>query len=69
MTEYKFKVNDMACANCARTISNAVNNLDGAQQVDTDVQGKTVTVTADAPLNSDQIRQAIEQVGFTPEQS
>ena len=62
-----FKVPDMNCAHCARTITGAVSNLPGIRGVDADPETKLVNLEADDDVDGEAVRKAIEEAGFHPE--
>lgn len=61
----QFKVPDMTCGHCEKTIRNALSTLPGIKTVDIDLAAKTVRIdgTADAAA----IRHTITEAGYTPE--
>ena len=59
-----FVVEDMACQNCANTITNALNNAN-ASNVETDVENKLVTVDYDdEQVDVEELLSALDNVGF-----
>ncbi|MBN2342931.1 MAG: permease [Deltaproteobacteria bacterium] len=62
----EFTVNDMTCGHCAKTIENAICNLEGVKSVQADPDNKKVLI--DAAQNTEEIvRKAIVDAGYTPE--
>ena len=55
------KVPSIACEVCAKTITNAILNIDSTAKVDVDVDQKLVTVTSEQTV--DTIKQAITDAG------
>jgi len=64
-----YKVPDMNCQHCARTISSAVSGLPGIRGVDANPDSKLLTLDADDGIDKDVIRKAIEEAGFHPEEA
>ncbi|MGF1522815.1 MAG: heavy-metal-associated domain-containing protein [Leptolyngbyaceae cyanobacterium] len=65
MTTLNLIISDMACAACAETITKAIQALDTAASVQADTTTKQVVVSTTA--ESEQIKQAIAQAGYTVE--
>ncbi|MDB5789875.1 heavy-metal-associated domain-containing protein [Caballeronia mineralivorans] len=60
----EFQVNDMSCGGCARSISNAVKQVDPAASVDVDIVQKTVKVTSS--VSPENVLNAISEAGYNP---
>ncbi|ELS01034.1 copper chaperone [Xenococcus sp. PCC 7305] len=60
----QFKVPDMACDACAKSITQAVQTLDSGAIVKADTQTKQVTVETLASESS--VRDAIAEAGYNP---
>lgn len=61
----KLKVTNIACEDCATTISESIHVMEPDAKVDVDVKAKTVTVESAASEES--IKQAIVAAGYTVE--
>lgn len=61
----KLSVPNIACNDCAATITESIHVMEPDAKVDVDVQGKTVTVESAASEES--IKQAIVAAGYTIE--
>lgn len=57
-----FNVPGMTCGHCARSITNAVQGIDPAAQVDIDLAAKSVAVVSNAA--PELLRTAIENAGY-----
>jgi copper chaperone len=57
-----FNVPGMTCGHCARTITNALKEVDPAAQVNIDLASKDVAVTSGA--QPEQLKAAIEDAGY-----
>lgn len=57
-----FNVPGMTCGHCARTITNAVQEIDPSAQVDIDLASKNVAVTSRA--QPQRLKSAIENAGY-----
>ena len=60
----ELKVPNMACGACAKTITQAVIDLDPKASVKADPKTKQVTVNTQAPESS--VKEAISAVGYPP---
>ena len=62
----KLNVDDMSCANCAKTVVKALTALEGVETAIVDLKAKTATVTpkvAKTPSNKE-MWEAVEKAGF-----
>ncbi|MGB5631814.1 MAG: heavy-metal-associated domain-containing protein [Waterburya sp.] len=60
----ELKVPDMACSACAKTITEAIQNLDSQATVQADTKTKQVTIETQASASL--IRKAIATAGYSP---
>lgn len=61
-----FSVKDMKCSHCKKIISNEVSQLDGIEEVDTDLRKKTCKVTYDDAIVADRnIARVIRNLGYS----
>lgn len=65
----RFKVPDMNCQHCVRTIRSAVSGLPGIHGVDADPDSKLLNLDAEEGIDKEAIREAIEEAGFHPEEA
>ena len=61
----KLKVPNIACADCASTITEAITTMEPDAKIEVDVQAKTVSVESQA--SEETIKQAIVATGHTVE--
>ncbi|RZU38344.1 copper chaperone [Fluviicoccus keumensis] len=61
-----FNVHDMTCGHCAGLINKAVHDIDPAARVEIDLTTHRVTI-ASATAEAGELRQAIQEAGYTPE--
>lgn len=55
----------MTCDHCVRAVTTELVMLPGIRSVDVDLGEGTVTVTSDAPMEQADIREAIDEAGYT----
>jgi copper chaperone len=60
----RFKIDNMTCGGCARSVTRAIQKLDPAAQVDIDLETHLVQVRSQRPQGD--VAQALEAVGFPP---
>jgi copper chaperone len=65
MTSFRITVPDMACGACADTITRAVQEIDPAANVDTNLDSKAVKISSS--VNHETLTQAIKKAGYTVE--
>jgi copper chaperone CopZ len=58
------KAPDIVCDGCANAIKKALSKLPGVTEVEVAVPTKQVTVSHDASVSSDAIRDALDRAGF-----
>lgn len=63
-TTTEYQVQGMTCEHCVRAVTTELVMLTGVQSVDVDLDSGTVTVTSDAPLVEEQVREAIDEAGY-----
>ena len=63
--QLKIKIPTIACDACKKTITSAICALDSGAKIDVDIERKVVCIEAQASEAS--IREAIVEVGHTPE--
>ena len=63
-----YRVTGMTCGHCVAAVKEEVGGLDGVTDVDVAlVEGgeSTVRVTSAAPLDTDAVREAVDEAGYT----
>lgn len=69
-TETKFSVPDISCGGCANGIKNALGKVAGINQVEVDIQAKTVDIKYDAnTVRESQIIDVLDDAGYPVEQN
>ncbi|MDD3840562.1 MAG: heavy metal translocating P-type ATPase [Clostridia bacterium] len=63
--QHIFKVPDMSCQHCAKTIRESLEKISEVQDIDIDVENKVVAVTGD--VSEDEVISAVKQVGYQVE--
>lgn len=61
----QFKVTGMTCGHCSSAIEGSVRTLAGVQDVQVELGAKTVTVRYDGQVTSAQLRDAVEDAGYS----
>ena len=65
MSTETYTVTGMTCDHCGRSVSAEVSAVAGVTAVDVDLATGTVTVTSEQPVETDEIREAIEEAGYS----
>jgi copper ion binding protein len=65
MTQATYLVEGMSCGHCVRAVSEEVGKLDGVTAVDVDLASGRVTIDADPALDTDAVRAAVEEAGYS----
>jgi copper chaperone len=55
----------MTCDHCARAVRTEVSAIDGVTDVDVDLGSGVVRVTAEQPVPTPALRDAVEEAGYT----
>ena len=63
LPEITYTVPEMHCAHCERAVSSELQQVDGVQSVDVDVESKLVTVRG-VDLDDAALRAAIDEAGY-----
>lgn len=64
MREFVIKVKGMVCNGCENRVKNALNNIDGVENVIADHTTGTVTVSANSEVLESVLKEKIEDIGF-----
>lgn len=71
MTEQTSKavltVPDIVCGGCANSIKNALGKMEGINQIEVDVQKKSVAVEYDKKVSREEIETVLDDIGFPVE--
>lgn len=59
----KFKVDGMMCMHCVKSVTDALNALEGVADVKVELETKTVSLTADDTMK-ETVYNTIEDLGF-----
>ncbi len=57
-------VKGMSCKHCSQAVSKALSEIPGISEVNVDLSAGVATFTEDTPVNMDDVRAAIERIGF-----
>lgn len=64
MDKQTFHIPKISCGHCTRTIENELKEMDGVQQVRSDIENKTVTVQFQSPVTRDKILAALVEINY-----
>lgn len=63
-TTSTYKVTGMTCGHCVDAVTKELGTLAGVTDVAVDLDGGTVTVASDAPLDQETVRAAVDEAGY-----
>ncbi|MFI6227602.1 heavy-metal-associated domain-containing protein [Micromonospora echinospora] len=64
MATKTYQVQGMTCGHCVSAVSSELGAVDGVTDVQVDLASGQVTVTSDAPLETETVRAAVDEAGF-----
>ena len=67
MTTTTYSVTGMTCGHCVAAVTEEIGKLPGVSGVSVDLVtdgASQVTVASDAPLDSDRVREAVDEAGY-----
>jgi copper ion binding protein len=64
MSSTTVNVTGMTCGHCATSVREEVENISGVTGVDVDLASGNVTIDSEAPIQTDAIKDAIEEAGY-----
>jgi len=63
-TTATYQITGMTCAHCVSAVSQELSALAGVHGVEVDLGAGTATVTSDAMLPLDEVRNAVDEAGY-----
>ncbi|WP_421118142.1 heavy-metal-associated domain-containing protein [Aquihabitans daechungensis] len=60
----KYTVDGMTCSGCANNVAGELKRLEGVMDVDVDLSSGVVTITSDAPVDTDAVTAAVHDAGY-----
>lgn len=64
MSDNTYIVEGMTCGSCAGKVTDKVEQIPGVTDVDVDLSTGGVTLSTDAPVSDETVKQAIEEAGY-----
>ena len=64
MKEMTMKVSGMVCGGCENRVKNAVNSIEGVEEVTADHTSGVVTIKANEDVLEEKVKEKIEDIGF-----
>jgi copper chaperone CopZ len=65
ITTATYSVSGMTCDHCVRAVTTELVLVPGVRSVDVDLEEGAVTVTSDGPLDLEQVREAVDEAGYS----
>ena len=66
MKTVTYEVPNISCGHCVNSIKLEVEELEGVQLVEGNVEGKTVAITFGAPADEDKIVALMKEINYAP---
>ncbi len=60
-----YQISGMTCGHCVNAVSTELSGLAGVREVQVDLDHGTATVTSDAQLSLDDVRNAVDEAGYS----
>jgi copper chaperone len=67
MIQQTYTVANISCSHCTHTIERELKLVGGVQAVSTDLEGKRITVTVDAPRTLSAVESTLVEIGYPGE--
>ena len=64
MNRQTFKIPNISCGHCVKTIQTELGELEGVLNVEGDAEKKEITVEWDSPANVEKIKTSLEEVNY-----
>jgi copper chaperone len=64
MSESTYTVTGMTCGHCVASVTEEISEINGVTDVAVDLPTGAVTVTSSTPLDSADVRAAVEEAGY-----
>ena len=64
MSEITYTVTGMTCGHCVASVTEEISEIDGVTDVAVDLPTGAVTVTSSKPVDSADVRAAVEEAGY-----
>lgn len=64
MTTATYTIKGMTCQHCQNAVSTELGRLPGVRDVQIDLAAGTATVTSEAPLDQQAVRDAVDEAGY-----
>jgi copper ion binding protein len=65
MSTETYTVTGMTCDHCSRSVRTEVSAVAGVTAVEVDLARGKVSVTSERPVSTDEVREAVEEAGYT----
>jgi copper chaperone len=64
MEKHTFKIPNISCGHCTRTIENELKEIDGITDVHSNIAEKTVTVQWQTPVTMEKIHATLKEINY-----
>jgi copper chaperone CopZ len=64
MTTVSYKIPNINCNHCVHTIKSELEEVKGVEEVDGNVEQKTIQVVFDAPASEEEIQKLLKEINY-----
>jgi copper chaperone CopZ len=64
MEKKTFTIPNISCGHCVMTIKNELGEIDGVKSVEGSADGKTITVSWEAPATEENLRTTLTEINY-----
>ncbi len=63
--QYSLKIEGMSCEHCVRAVTQALQSIDGIEDVSVSLEDKQAVFSASEELDMERVKKAVQEKGYT----
>jgi copper chaperone CopZ len=63
--QYRLKIEGMSCEHCVRAVTQALQSIDGIEDVSVSLEDKQAVFSAPEELDMERVKKAVQEEGYT----
>lgn len=63
--QYRLKIEGMSCEHCVRAVTQALQSIDGIEDVSVSLEDKQAVFSASEELDMERVKKAVQEKGYT----
>lgn len=63
--QYRLKIEGMSCEHCVRAVTQALQSIDGIEDVSVSLEDKQAVFSAPEELDMERVKKAVQEKGYT----